>query len=152
MPDLIRRRSSELPSIWREFEDIWRNFERFFGRPFASPLFPRYITEGKVEPGIDLYGTDQEIVLRAYLPDVRKEDLHLQVTEDRVYLRGERKAPEGDITWYIQESVFGSFETTVQLPEPVEADKTRATFKDGVLEVHLPKAKGARTVEVKVEG
>lgn len=151
MPTLTRRRPSELSPFWREFEDLWRNFERFFGRPFASPLFPRFFPEGRVEPGIDLYGTDQEIILRAYLPDVRKEDIHLQVTEDRVYLKGERKAPEGEVTWYIQESVFGPFETTIQLPEPVEAEKARATFKEGILEVHLPKAKGAKTVEVKVE-
>ncbi len=132
------------------FEDVmpanWlRPFRR--GRGMELPLF-----EARV-PAVDVIDRDKEIVLRAELPGVKKDDIEVTVTERYATLRASasREEKEEKGQYYRHETCTGSFERSVLLPTEVESDKARAQFKDGILEVTLPKLAGTQRRSVKVE-
>ncbi len=128
-----------------------RFLEEFLGRPLAS-------TEAAwaLMPHIDLYETDDAIVLKATLPGVKPEDLEITITGDVLTLRGEvqEDAVEEGATYYLRERRFGTFSRSIRLPAPVVADEAEATFENGVLTLVLPKAEEARPklIEVKPKG
>ncbi len=95
------------------------------------------------EPVVDLVDEGDHFLLVVELPGVNKEDVELYVNRDSVTIRAERKGgieKRGD-RYYVRERVYSSFYRTIPLPEPVIPEETRATFKNGVLEVTLKKEK-----------
>jgi HSP20 family protein len=106
-------------------------------------------------PAIDLYQTDQDVVVRAILPGVKVEDIQISVTGDMLTLKGEFKEKEETKakSYHLREQRYGSFERILNLPVGVKADKANAEFEDGILTVTLPKAEEAKpkmiTVKVK---
>jgi HSP20 family protein len=111
---------------------------------------------GEVGPPVDVYETPDSIVIRVAVPGAEATTLSLTIGEDTVTLRGETPAPGsrwGDRTivhW--QEVPYGRFERTVPVPSLVDKDRSRAAYKNGVLEITLPKvrAQAARTVPIDV--
>jgi HSP20 family protein len=111
---------------------------------------------GEVGPPVDVYETPDSIVIRVAVPGAEATTLGLTIEEDTVTLRGETPVPGtrwGDRTvvhW--QEIPYGRFERTVPVPVLVDKDRSRAAYKNGVLEITLPKAKpqSARTVKIDV--
>lgn len=143
--DDSKGRSLEARRTWDMFEDMDRWFNdlrREFDRKFWGPLIPLG-DEGLAvrEPAVDLADTGREYVLRADLPGVAKEDLDLRVTPDGIELsaesRREREEDEKDYTY--RERTYRSFRRNLALPDEVLADQVKASLKDGVLEVRLPK-------------
>ncbi len=138
---------------WRPFGSVatWdsevnRLFDGFFGRPAASNGERMWV------PALDMYETKDEIVLNFELPGVREKDVTLSITGDVLTLKGER-AFDSDVTgenYHHVERVFGKFERSVQLPMEVQADKVQATYRDGMLEVKLPKAEEVKPREIKI--
>ena len=103
-------------------------------------------------PALDMYETKDEIVLSFELPGVREKDVTLSITGDVLTLEGER-AFDSDVkgeNYHHVERVFGKFERSVQLPMEVQADKVQATYRDGMLEVKLPKAEEVKPREIKI--
>jgi HSP20 family protein len=104
-------------------------------------------------PKIDIIDREGEVVLRAELPGVAKEDLDVTVTDDRVTLKAhssfEEKEEKGD--YYRREMSYGEYQRTVALPHAVDGEKARATFNDGVLELTLPKVEKTSRKKVTVE-
>jgi HSP20 family protein len=96
---------------------------------------------------------DEEVILRAELPGVDKKDLDVSMTDDAVTIRGscrsEEKEEKGD--YFRREVSTGSFSRTVALPADVDGEKAKASFKDGLLELTLPKVKKAMRKAIKVE-
>lgn len=92
------------------------------------------------------------MVLRAELPGIKKEDVDLTVHDEAITLKGEFKRDETvkDEDYYFSERRYGAFERTVPLPKEIDADKAKALFKDGVLEVVLPKKEEAKPKERKL--
>lgn len=93
-------------------------------------------------PRIDVKAKGDDIVVRAELPGVDPADVDIEVTDGVLTIKGERKVDEereGE-GWLIRESSFGSFERSMVLPEGVTAEEIRAEYKDGILELHVPKA------------
>jgi HSP20 family protein len=151
-PTLVPRRSflSPFEEMEHWFEEVmpsnWlRPFHRT--RSMELPLF-----EARV-PAVDVIDRDKEIVLRAELPGVKKDDIEVTVTERYATLRASaaREEKEEKGQYYRHETCTGSFERSVLLPSEVESDKARAQFKDGILEVTLPKLAGTQRRNVKVE-
>jgi HSP20 family protein len=105
-------------------------------------------------PAVDILEDGKEYLIKAELPDVRKEDVHVTVQEGVLSLTGERKfeKEEKGKKFHRVEMAYGSFSRTFELPMDANAAKIMAEFKDGVLKVHLPKSEEARpkTVEVKI--
>jgi HSP20 family protein len=103
-------------------------------------------------PPVDIYETDDAFMLKAEMPGFRKEDLQIELHDNRLTLRGERKQ-ETDVKeeqYHRRERAYGRFERAFWLPVPVDADKIQATFKDGVLELRLPKSEAAKPKRIAI--
>jgi len=129
---------------WDPFADIDTLFNRMMPTAFAR--WPRLSTAGgeRLEwaPSADISETDQEYVIRAELPAVKKEDVTVTVDAGTITIKGERKQLQDDKTerYHRIESFYGAFERSFSLPDNVNADAIRCESKDGVLTVHIPKA------------
>ncbi len=136
--------------------DMNRLFDGFFGGRGPNGGSGRWI------PAMDLVESDEELVLRADLPGVDKDDVSIEVKDNVLTVSGERKTESEDKGegYYRIERAFGSFSRALTLPEGVDSEAVKADFKDGVLEVRIPKpeerqpkriAIGKRAVEGKAE-
>jgi len=130
--------------------EVNRLFDSFLGRPTATATG----TGSRVwMPVVDMYETNDDLVLNFEIPGVREKDISLSITGDLLTVRGERQFRQelkDDHTYHI-ERAYGKFERTVQLPMPVQAGRVTATFRDGVLEVKLPKTEEVRPKEIKID-
>lgn len=91
-------------------------------------------------PDVEVFHRDNELVIRADLPGLSRDDIKVDVTEDRVTIQGERKRghEEKREGFYRSERAYGSFSRIVSIPEGTITDQAKATFKDGVLEITMP--------------
>lgn len=146
-----------MSSFWHDWstdmDQMQREMERLLG-DFATRKPPPIQFSPKVwEPAMDIYETDDELVIHVELPGVKENEINLVVDKNVLIIHGERKEPkqESKRSYHQMEIVWGPFERAVQLPFPVDFSKIRASYEDGILEVILPKAKGekARKIEVK---
>ena len=154
----LRPRTTETAmSPWEEM-DRW--FERMGRQGWLRPGFwewpPHLESIGPFRggsPKVDVVDRDTEVVVRAELPGVAKDDLDVTVTEDSVTLKAhtshEEKEEKGE--YYRREMSYGEYQRTVPLPHTVNGEKARATFNDGVLELTLPKVEKTSRKKVKVE-
>lgn len=103
-------------------------------------------------PGLDLIETDDEVVVTAELPGLDKEDFAVEVSGDRLLIRGEKKAAteRKGRGYYSAKQSYGAFARAVALPCEVDADKATAKYKNGTLRLALPKTEQARAQRVKV--
>lgn len=128
-----------------------RHRGRGLGRPFRSAL-PEFSWK---MPVLDAVDKEDELKLCAELPGLSEDEIDLRVSDGTLTLRGEKKEDheEGDKegNYYLSERRFGSFERTIRIPEGIDRDKIDATFKNGVLTVHLPKKPEARTPSKKID-
>jgi HSP20 family protein len=141
------------------FRDEERWFESFFPRGWMRPFhmdwpsfhdFPVNFEERM--PKVDVIDRDAEVVVRAEVPGVEKDDLDITMTDHTVTIKGktkhEEKEEKGD--YYRCEISSGSFARTLALPSDVDTDKAEASFKDGVLELKLPKVAKAKRRSIKI--
>ena len=128
-----------------------RLFDRFLGRPQAAATE----TDGRAwVPVVDLSETNDDLILDFELPGVREKDISLSITGDLLTVKGERESNRqmrDDDTYVHMERVYGKFERSIRLPMPVQANRVSATYRDGVLEVRLPKTAEGRPKEIKIE-
>lgn len=139
----------------KEIEEMQNRLSSFFRRPIVAP-------DGKEEamilaewaPLIDVSEDDKEYVIKAELPEVKREEVKVNVKDGVLSISGERKfeKEEKGKKYHRIERSYGSFLRSFTVPEGTNPDKVTAEFKDGVLKVHLPKDEKAqpKTVEVKV--
>ena len=127
--------------------EVNRLFDSFLGRPAAGAAERAWV------PVLDIHETKDELVLNFELPGVTDKDVSLTITGDLLTLKGERTTNRDvkDETTYHAERVYGKFERSVQLPMPVQADKVKATYRDGVLEVKLPKVEEVKPKAIKID-
>jgi HSP20 family protein len=138
------------PSLLSPHRDLVRLHDEMdrlfdgFGRSPGRRLFA---------PPVDIEETPESFVLRADLPGLTQKDVKVSIMGDVVTLRGERTAvaPASGVTVHRTERITGGFERTFTLNSPIRADQVAATFKDGVLEVRIPKAEEARVREVEIQ-
>jgi len=139
------------------FEEMEKRFEEFFRRPFSMfgpSWFPRvkFPEAGMVSPDIDIFEDGNDVVVKAEIPGMKKEDIEVNLTDDMVTVSGEKKKEEKveKKDYYRVERSYGSFTRSFKLPKEVQSDKAKATFKDGVLEVRVPKTVEAISKEKKI--
>ncbi len=129
-------------------EAMDRLFDDAFTRPLSSNLSSSF-------PAIDLYQTDDDIVVNAVVPGFKPEDVQISVNANTLTLRGEMKQDEEhkDATYHIHELRQGSFERQIMLPIDVDSNKAHAEFENGVLKVTLPKAEAVKpkTITIKAK-
>ena len=136
----------------REMMTLREAMDRLFDDAFTRPLS---IRDGWSSPAIDMYQTDEEIVVKASLPGFKADDVQINITGDVLTIRGELKHEEEqkEKAWHMREQRWGSFERSVALPTNVVADRANADFENGILTITLPKAEEAkpRTISVKAK-
>ena len=144
----------------RPFEDMDRLFDKFMSRGWFSPFQMEWPTlpasampfEGKT-PNVDVIDRDDDVVVKAELPGVDKKDIDISVTQNTVTIKGktshEHKEEKGD--YYRCEISRGSYSRTLSLPADVDEEKAKAVYKDGILELVLPKLKKSKRHSIKVE-
>ena len=128
--------------------ELNRVFDNFFGRPAGTPGMERVWA-----PAVDMYETKDELVVSAELPGLSEKEIHLSITGDMLTLKGERQWSHEDRqdSFYRSERWFGKFERTLPLPIPVQSDKVKAKYRDGVLTVTIPKAEEIKPKEIKID-
>jgi len=135
--------------------EMERWFEDFFRRPFPFGGLPRvsFSRMEEVTPSVDIFEDKNEVVVKAEIPGMKKEDLDITLTEDTISIAGEKKKEEKveKKDYYHWECSNGSFARTFSLPAEVETGKAKAVFKDGVLEVRIPKTAEAMKKEKKIK-
>ncbi|MBX3303287.1 MAG: Hsp20/alpha crystallin family protein [Nitrospira sp.] len=140
---------------FRELEEVSDRLNRMFARPVTRA------TNGKETmivadwtPSVDISETESEYQIKAEIPDVKKEDVKVTLEDGVLTIQGERKyeKEEKGKKYHRIERSYGSFVRTFSLPDVIDDDKVQAEFKDGVLNLHLPKSEKAKpkAIEVKV--
>lgn len=125
--------------------ELDRMFDEFFGRPaFVRP-------EGVRVPTVDVSETADAVIVKAEVPGVDKKDLEVEVTPDSLSLKAEvtREKEEKDRQFHRRERVWQRYERVVPLPAEVVTDQVKATMKDGVLEVRMPKSERSKATPPK---
>ena len=142
--------------VWeprRSFHPFYNNFDRFFNE-FG---WGEHQTEGQESaswtPKVDVYQTDDSYVLKAELPGLSKEEINIDVNDNTLTLKGEKKLEEKvEKENYVRvERTYGSFSRSFNLSDDVDTEHITANYKDGVLELTLPKKEESKPKEIKVE-
>jgi HSP20 family protein len=135
------------------FTDLERLFEDFPRRSLWNlPSLRTAITEDLV-PAVDIFEDKGDIVLKAEIPGIKKEDIDITLTDDSITISGEKSAVEEvkKADYYRMESSCGSFSRTFMLPSDVQSDKVTSKYVDGILEIRMPKSEEAKKKEVKLK-
>jgi HSP20 family protein len=104
-------------------------------------------------PAVDIYETDEEVVVKAELPEVNQKDIDIQVENNTLTLRGERKFVK-DVkreNFHRVERAYGAFSRSFTLPSTVDQEKIRADYKDGILKISMPKREETKPKQIKVQ-
>ena len=149
------------PVVTRELLafDPFRNFEdrmkRFFGEGFDpfKKLAEENWSLATWSPTCDIYETDNEIVVKAELPEVKKEDVNVSIENNILTIRGERNLSEETKreNYHRLERSYGEFSRSFTLPSFVDGGKVNAEFKDGMLRVTMPKREEAKPKQIEVK-
>ena len=140
---------------FRELEEVSDRLNRMFSRPaIATKNGKESLTVADWTPTVDISETDGEYLIKAELPEVKKEDVKVTLEDGVLTLTGERRQEkeEKNTKYHRVERSYGSFVRSFSLPELVDETKVKAEYKDGVLSLNLPKSEKAkpRAIEVKV--
>jgi HSP20 family protein len=138
---------------FRELAQMQDRINRIFGDAYTRRYDDDVMQRGEWIPPVDIHETSaQEIVLRAELPGVAKEDIDLRVENNTLTLKGTRKR-EADVKedqYHRVERSYGSFIRSFSLPSRIDTEKVRAEFKDGVLSITLPVKEEAKPRQISV--
>jgi HSP20 family protein len=104
-------------------------------------------------PSIDMYQTDNDVVVKATLPGVKPDEINISITGDMLNISGDMQKEEEhkEARYHIRERRYGSFSRSIPLPTPVQADKANADFENGILTLTLPKAEEVRPKTINVK-
>jgi HSP20 family protein len=154
---VVRRRAemepSRLSDVERMFED-W--FEDFWAKPFPRlwrPRFARLRSISLEAPALDVYEQKDDLIVKAEIPGLTKDEIDITLEGNTLMIKGEKKKEEEvkEEDYYRCERTYGAFSRSIDLPVAVQTDKVNASFKNGVLEIRLPKTEEAKKNVVKVK-
>ena len=135
-------------------EELWQEMNRYFSLPFRAGSIGRMgLLDGTWTPAVDIFENRDNILVKAEIPGMEKEDLDVTVKDNVLVIKGEKKKEsevkeEGGVR---SERYYGYFNRTLPLPAYVDAANVKATYKNGVLELTLPKKEEAKSKQIKVE-
>jgi len=136
-----------------EMTDLQREVDTVFGDFFGRTPFRMAATEAMWSPVVDIHEAKDSILLQVELPGVKQEDIQVSIEDDTLTLKGERKreTEAKEDQYHRVERSYGRFERNILLPSVVDSGRVKATYRDGVLEIQLPKKEEAKPKEIKVE-
>lgn len=145
---------------WDPFVEVGtlrRAMDRLFDDVLVGERAPRTSQNGLPvaawEPAVEMYETGDEVIVRAEMPNVDPSNVDVTVTGDAITIKGTVRQEEEkkDRSYYRRELRYGSYVRTLPLPAEVKGGDAKATYKDGVLEVKIPKSERAKPTSVKVQ-
>jgi len=152
--ELVSREETRSDSYFNELE---RYFDRFFRHPFSlmnrpSRSWGDFPGFRDLSPSVDIFEEKGNMVVKAELPGISKEDLNVSITEDSLTISGEKKQEEKieKKDYHRVERSYGSFSRNFRLPDNVDGSKAKASFKDGVLEIRIPKTKETKAKKIQI--
>ena len=140
----------------REMMTLREAMDRLFDDAFTRPFYG--LREGGStwsSPVIDMYETENDLVVKAALPGIKADEVQINVTDEILTIKGETKHEEDrkDKSWHIREHRWGAFERSVRLPTGVISAKAKADFENGILTITMPKSEELKpkTVTIKTK-
>lgn len=138
----------------KEIEEIRKEMDRLF-EEFLSPVRRRRAvsTEGVISPNVDIFERGNELVILVELPGVKKEEIELVISDDRLIVKGEIKKPEGvkEEDYIVNERSYGSFTRSINLPSDIDKSSVKASFNNGILEISMLRKEEAKPREIKIQ-
>jgi HSP20 family protein len=130
----------DLHELRRRIDDYWPNFRNL--------LFQRE----DVIPVVDIYEKDGSYIIKAELPGIKKEDVDISVTGDKLSIKGEKKAEKevSEENYYRSERSYGIFTRYIDLPPDVDSDNVEASYENGILEIIVPKTSETKAKKIKI--
>lgn len=102
-------------------------------------------------PVVDVLETTSDLIVRAEVPGMEKDAIDIEVTNEQLSIKGERRIPESDTDRYVRmERPYGPFQRTFSIGVPVQSDKVKASYKDGVLEIIIPKTEEVKPKKIAI--
>ena len=146
MSELILWKNQEITKMRRDMERLFNRF--WYG--FRVPVFPGEIAE---TPSIDLSETEGTLIIRAEFPGVNPEDMDISVTGDTLIIKAEvrKETVEESVRYRRVERRSGSFSRTIPLPCRVRVNEIRAIYKEGILNITMPKCEPDKACGVRIE-
>jgi len=143
---MLARWGYNAPSVWSEMSRLSRELDRLFGETQSA-------SRAGVFPPVNLYDDGESFIVKAEVPGIAPTDLHIDATVNALTIKGERKRPETNskASFHRRERGHGTFSRAINLPQEVNPDKVRASYKLGVLEVVLPKAEEAKPRKIEIQ-
>lgn len=140
---------SELQRSSSPFEEMERMFDGFLQRRFFAPSWMPHLKFPDltdVSTSVDMFEEGDDLIIKAEIPGMKKDEISIDFSGDVVTISGEKKSEERTERkdYYRVERSFGSFSRKLHLPVEIQIDKTRASFKDGVLEIRMPKSEAEK--------
>ena len=141
---------------WEPFRDLLttqREFDRLFKEAFSPMSGETEVSTRSWAPPVDIYETDDAIVLKAELPGIDPKDVEVRVEDNTLYLKGERKYEKEvkEQNYHRIERSYGSFARSFSLPSSINAEKVKAEYKDGLLTLTMPKREEAKPKTIKID-
>jgi len=148
MKSLVRKNSN----LWDPF-DMFTDLQDEMNRAFGRTLSRRDGWTQTFSPTLDVQEEADKFVIHADLPGMKKEDLNISALGNQLTLKGERKHDKEnkEKDYHYSERSYGAFCRAIQLPTEVDTGKIQATYKDGVLELTLPKSENAKPKQISIE-
>jgi HSP20 family protein len=155
LPTKFRRRT-ETPDIFGGLSQLRRELDEIFetGSDWMSPLRSSGLLEGAWSPLVDVFEDKNNVRVRAEMPGLKKEEIEVSVQGQMLILKGERRREldENKNNVHRIERTYGRFHRTVSLPCQVNSDQVKATYKDGILDIALPKKEESKPKQIQVDG
>ncbi|HUF02558.1 MAG TPA: Hsp20/alpha crystallin family protein [Aridibacter sp.] len=139
---------------FRELRSLQDEMNRLFMTNVPRSVAQEDLASGGWSPSVDIYESENEIILEAELPGMKREDFEVSIENNVITLKGKRefeKKEEGD-NYHRVERSYGAFTRSFSLPRTVSAENTTADFRNGVLKVSLPKKEEAKARRIEVSG
>jgi len=141
------------PREMKGLRDLFDEFFDFSFVPHSRRLRRRWLEGGEWSPPVDVIDKEDSVIVKAELPGIDKKDVKISISENTLTVRGERKE-EQEVkkeNYYCCERVRGSYSRTIALPVEVDKAKAKASFKNGILEIILPKLEEVKPKEIEIE-
>ena len=141
---------------WEPYRDLvsaQRDFDRLFREAFSPMHGETEVSTRSWAPPVDIYETEDAIVLKAELPGIDPKDVEVRVEDNNLYLKGERKYEKevNEQNYHRVERSYGTFARSFSLPNSISADKVKAEFRDGMLTLTMPKREEAKPKTIKID-
>ena len=134
----------------REMMSLREAMDRLFDDAFTRPISVSGVSG---MPAIDMYQTNDDVVVKASLPGLKADDVDITITGETLTLRGEFKQEneQKESSYHMREQRFGSFERSILLPTDVEANKAKADFENGILTITMPIAEAVKPKSITIK-